>query len=247
MELGSKQNEILVIEDDAAVPSAMSVLLRDADYSVAMANRSEGLKLATGHAFDMILLHIKLPGGNGLMACRDIRQAGIPTPILVLTARTQMTDKLLGFKLGADDYVTKPFNTAELLTRIDVLLRRARVPSLERSDGVGTIKVDARHTLVKLDGRPVSMTAHEFRLFHYLAKRPGRCVSRGELLKAVWGYSSHSTTRTIDVHIASLRKKLESNSKFPQLILTIPKVGYMFIGLSSISRRLITAVRDHIR
>ena len=188
--------------------------------------------MATSHGFDLILLDSMLPDSNGLNVCREIRQTGIATPILVLTARSQMTDMLLGFKLGADGYVMKPFETAELLARIEAQLRRAGVSSPPSSDRVSAIKFDVRHTRVTRDGRPVYMTAHEFRLLHYLAKRSGRCVTRGELLNAVWGYASNSATRTIDMHIASLRKKLELNPKIPELILTIPKLGYMFVGSS---------------
>jgi DNA-binding response OmpR family regulator len=231
--LGHEENEILIIEDDAALRSALGDLLGAEGYSVAMAkNRCEGFKMAAGHAFDLILLDLMLPDNNGLSVYRDIRKAGIATPILALSARTQTSDKLLGVGLDADDYVTKPFGTAELLERIEALLRGARVRSLQSSERVGAIKVDVRHTRVTRDGKSVSMTAHEFRLLHYLVKRPGRCVSRGELLKTVWGYAGNSTTRTIDMHIASLRKKLESNPKFPKLILTIPKVGYMFVESS---------------
>jgi DNA-binding response OmpR family regulator len=231
--LESKQNKILVIESDVALRSAIGALLRGEGYSVTTAkNKCEGFKMATGHGFDLILLDTMLPASNGLLVGRDIRQAGTATPILVLTDRTEVTDKLLGFRLGINDYVMKPFDTAELLVRIEVLLERVRVPALELGERAGAIKVDVRRTRVTRDGEPVSMTSHEFRLLVYLVKRRGRCVSRGELLKTVWGYTSNATTRTIDVHIASLRKKLEANPKSPELIRTIPKVGYMFVESS---------------
>ena len=234
--MGNEQNEILIIDQGATLRSALDVLLRGEGYSVAMArNRSEGIRMAVGHPFDLILLDIMLPDSDGLNVCRDIRKAGIATPILVLKTRTQLDDKLLRFRLGADDYVTKPFDTADLLERIEALLKGVRVPSLQSSDPA--IRVDVRHARVTRDGKPISITAHEFRLLHYLVNRPGRCVSRGELLKTVWGYAKSSTTRTVDMHIANLRKKLESNPKFPELILTIPKVGYMFVGLSGTYNR----------
>ena len=229
----SRQNEILMIEADAAGQSPLGVLLRGEGYSVATATTSsEGVTMAISHLFDLILLDIMRPDSNSLNVCCDIRQAGIATPILVMTARTQMSDKLLAFRLGADDYVTKPFDTAELLARIEALLRRGRLRSLQSSRPTDAIKIDVRHTRVTRGGKPVSMTAHELQLLLYLAKRSGRCVSRGELLKSVWGFASNSTTRTIDMHIASLRKKLEANPKSPKVIVTVPKVGYMFVGLS---------------
>ena len=236
--MGSEQNEILIIVDDAALQSTLSVCLRGEGYSVATAtNGREGLRMATGHAFDLILLDIVLLDYDGLSLCRDVRQTGITTPILVLTARTQTTDKLVAFRLGVDDYVTKPFDSAELLARIEALLRRVRVRSLQSIDRAGAIKVDVRHTRVTRDGKPVYMAEREFRLLRYLAKRSGICVTRGELLKAVWGYASNSTTRTIDMHIANLRKKLETNPKIPELIVTIAKVGYKFVGMSGTYQR----------
>jgi|SRR5579863_896780 len=234
-----------MIEDDATLRSALSALLREEGYSVAIAaDGSEGLKMAITRTFDVILLDINQPDGDDFNVCRDIRQAGIAIPILILTTRTHMIDRLLGFRLGADDSVTKPFDTAELLARIEVLLRRVRVPSQQSTERAGTIKIDVRHSRVARDGKPVSMTTHEFQLLHYLLKRAGRCVSRGELLKTVWGYASNSTTRTIDMHIASLRKKLEVDPKSPRLILTLPKLGYMFVGSSGTYNRQMTALNN---
>lgn len=233
-EVVSIQDQILMIEDDAALRTALDTRLRGEGYSVVMTTSGrEGFKMASSHAFDLILLDIMLPDSDGLNICSDIRRAGIETPIVVLTARTQLTDKLLGFRLGADAYVTKPFDTAELLARIEALLRRVRVRSVESIDQAGAIKIDSRRTQVTRDGKPVDMAAREFRLLHYLLKRSGTCVSREELLKAVWGYASSSATRTIDMHIANLRQKLEVNPKLPRLILTIPGVGYKFVRSSS--------------
>lgn len=236
--MGSEQREILIIDDSAAHRSALSVLLRGKGYSVALATiKCEGFKIAAGHAFDLILLDTIGPRWNDLTVCRDIRQAGIATPILVLTDRTEVADKPFSIRLGADDYVTRPFDTAELLRRMEVLLERVGVRAPE-------LKVNVRRMRVLRDGRPVSMTSREFRLIKYLMERPGRCVSRGELLKAVWGYASNSTTRTIDVHIASLRKKLEVDPKLPELIRTIPKVGYMYVKATNID---LQSLRNHRR
>ena len=222
-----------MIEDDAELRFVLGILLRDEGYSVAMAtNGNEGLCMATACTFDLILLDIMLPDSNGLNLCHDIRQAGIATPILVLTARAGMTDKLRGFRVGADDYVTKPFDLAELLARIETLLRRTSSRSRQSAGQMGTIEIDVPRTQVTRDGKPVYMTKREFRLLHYLVTRSGTCVSRGELLNAVWGYATTSSTRTIDMHIARLRQKLESNPRVPRLILTIGKVGYKFVEVS---------------
>ena len=235
--MGSDQKEVLIINHSAAHRSALSVLLRGEGYSVALAtNKYEGFEMAAGHAFDLILLDTIGPCCNDLIV--DIRQAGIATPILVLTDPIEVAKKLLAITLGADDYVTKPFESPELLARMEVLLERARFRSLETSVHMGAIKVDVRHTRLTRDGKPVPMTSCEFRLIQYLIKRPGTCVPRGELLQAVWGYASNSTTRTVDVHISSLRKKLETNPKIPKLIRTIPKVGYMFVNVSDIRGKL---------
>ena len=234
-----ERTQILVIENDASLRFVLDVLLRGEGYSVAMAtNGREGFKVATGHPFDIILLDIMLPDCDGVDLCRDIQEAGITTPILVLMARTEMTGKLLGLRQGADGYVTKPFDTVDLLARIEALLRRVCVRSQQTVNRIGAIEIDVLHTQVTLDGKRVYMTEREFRLLHYLVKRSGICVSRGELLKVVWGYASTSTTRTIDMHIAKLRQKLEANPRFPRLIITIAKVGYKFVDASgTYSRR----------
>jgi two-component system, OmpR family, alkaline phosphatase synthesis response regulator PhoP len=232
--LASEQKEILIIDYSAARRSDLRALLLDKGYSVVLATNSQkGIKMATGDAFDLILIESMQPTCNHLTTCHDIRETGIATPILVLTDRIEPDDRLFAIRLGADDYLTKPFDTAELLRRMEALFERAPFRSLESRAHGGAIKVDVRHARLTRDGKPVSMTSREFRLIQYLIKRPGRCVSRGELLRAVWGYASNSTTRTIDVHIASLRKKLEANPKTPKLIRTIPKVGYMFVGVNN--------------
>ncbi len=227
----SNRTEILLIANHAAFRSILSTILQAEGYLVFTAtNAREGISMATAHAYDLIVLDIMLPDSNGLNVCRDIRHAGVATPILVLTPKTDKTDLLLGFKLGADNYVTPPFNLPELLARIEAMSRRGRLRSSQSAHRATAITLDVRHAAVTLDGQPVLMTAREFRLLHYLAKRFGTCVSRKELLKGVWGYAVSSTTRTIDVHIASLRQKLEVNPKSPKMILTVPKVGYKFLG-----------------
>ena len=174
-----------------------------------------------------------LPGRDGFDVARTIRQHGIQTPILMLTARTQVVDRVVGLKLGADDYLTKPFETIELLARIEALLRR--VPSgssgmsLERYQ-FGDISVDVRKAEVKQKGEMVDLSAKEFQLLKYFIEHRGATISRDELLHEVWGYNATPSTRTVDVHVAWLRQKLEPNPRVPQYILTVHGMGYKFAG-----------------
>jgi two-component system alkaline phosphatase synthesis response regulator PhoP len=181
--------------------------------------------------FDLIILDIMLPRMNGLDVCRDIRRAGFATPILLLTARGQITDKVVGLKLGADDYVTKPFDTHELMARVEALLRR--VPSTRSEQDIrrfGTITVDIRGTEVTRGGKPVDLSAREFQLLRFFIDQAGITLSRDEILQEVWGYEEATFTRTVDVHVASLRQKLERNPKRPKFILPVPRVDYKFKG-----------------
>jgi two-component system, OmpR family, alkaline phosphatase synthesis response regulator PhoP len=169
---------------------------------------------------------------NGLDVCRDIRQAGMATPILILTARNQMIDKVTGLKLGADDYVTKPFESAELIARIEVLLRRVPIQTGQGVHEFGSIHIDVTRTEATRSGKPIYLTAREFQLLRYFIERAGTTIPRKELLQAVWGYEADTLTRTVDTHVASLRQKLEENPKRPELILTVAGVGYKFVGPS---------------
>lgn len=189
-----------------------------------------GYNKAVGSPFDLIILDITLPQRNGFDVCRDLRQAGLATPILVPTARTQIADKVVGLKLGADDYVTKPFSAAELMARIEALLRRPPLQTSQTLYEFGGLRVDLRRMEVKLNGELVRLSAREFQLLRYLIERPGVAVSRTELLRSVWGYGEDSFTRTVDVHIASLRRKIENDPVSPQMIVTIPCRGYLFDG-----------------
>src|SRR6516164_8967491 len=173
-----------------------------------------------------------LPHRNGLDVCRDLRQNGLAVPILMLTARSQTVDKVVGLKIGADDYVTKPFDMLELLARVEALLRRA--PSTPASLGslhqFGAVRVDLRRTEVWRDGQTLALSAREFQLLRYFIEHRGATLSRNELLKEVWGYDSSTSSRTVDVHVAGLRQKLESDPKHPRLILTVLGLGYKFAG-----------------
>ena len=222
---------ILLIEDEHELCNVLTLRLNKEGYVVDTAGDGvTGYKKALNDPFDLILLDIALPQRNGFEVCRDLRQAGLATPIVMLTARTQSVDKVAGLKLGADDYVTKPFSASELLARIEAVLRRAPLNTAQTVYEFGGLRVDVRRTEVTLNGQLVRLTAREFQLLRYLVERPRTTVSRTELLRAVWGFDADSFTRTVDVHVSGLRKKLEKDPVSPQMIVTVPGFGYRFDG-----------------
>jgi len=222
---------ILLVEDEEALQMTLGDRLRSEGYVVDSATDGiEGFHKATQLPFDLIILDIMLPHRNGFDVCRDIRLAGLATPILLLTARGQTAEKVVGLKLGADDYVTKPFDTLELMARIEALLRRAPTRAGQGFRQFGLIRVDIHGTQVVRDGKPVYLTAREFQLLRYLIEHEGVTLSRDEILREVWGYEVGTFTRTVDVHVASLRQKLEESPKKPALIVTVPGMGYRFEG-----------------
>ena len=222
---------ILLVEDEEALRMTLRDRLQSEGYVVDLADDGEqGYEKATRLPFDLIILDIMLPRCNGLDVCRGIRLAGLATPILLLTARGQTVDKVVGLKLGADDYVTKPFDTMELMARIEVLLRRSAPRGAVGLHKFGSIRVDFRGTQVTRDSAPVYLTAREFQLLRYLIERAGITLSRTEILREVWGYEGGTFSRTVDVHIASLRQKLEDMPKKPKWIVTVPGLGYRFQG-----------------
>jgi two-component system, OmpR family, alkaline phosphatase synthesis response regulator PhoP len=223
------QENILLVEDDEVIRMALADRLQSEGYRVEFANDGdEGFRKATQDSFDLVLLDIMLPRKNGFDVCRDIRMAGVVVPILMLTARGQTVDKVLGLKIGADDYLTKPFDAMELLARIEALLRRAKSSATGGIHEFGPLHVDLRGTSVKRNGKVVPLSAREFQLLRYFVEHRGVTLSRDLLLKEVWSYSSEAFTRTVDVHVASLRQKIEGNPKRPALILTVPGLGYKF-------------------
>ena len=224
---------ILLVEDEEALRMTLSDRLKSEGYVIECAEDGQkGLNKATSLPFDLIILDVMLPRRNGFDICRDIRQAGLATPVLLLTARGQTVDKVVGLKLGADDYVTKPFEMMELMARIEALLRRAPTNSPENGEiqQIGPLRIDLRGTEVVRDGKPVNLSAREFQLLRYFVEHRGATLSRNELLKEVWGYGSATFTRTVDVHVASLRQKLEDDPKRPELIVTVLGMGYKFAG-----------------
>jgi len=225
------KEKILLVEDEEGLRVTLTDRLLSEGYLVESAqDGGEGLERATHDPFDLIILDVMLPVRSGFDVCRDIRQSGLVTPILMLTARGQTVDKVVGLKIGADDYVTKPFDMLELMARIEALLRRApsRPPGPAAIHQIGSIRVDLRRTEVLRDRKPVSLSAREFQLLRYFVEHRGVTLSRRELLTEVWGYSADTSSRTVDVHVAGLRQKLEDDPKRPELILTIPGLGYRF-------------------
>jgi two-component system alkaline phosphatase synthesis response regulator PhoP len=227
---------ILLVEDEPGLQLTLTDRLSAEGYDVETAGDGElGLARATSGAFDLIVLDVMLPRRDGFDVCRTLRQRGIGTPILMLTARGQVVDRVVGLKLGADDYLTKPFEAIELLARVEALLRRAPLPTTGGTTGTARYNfaefaVDVRKAEVTRDGAPVELSAKEFQLLRYFLEHRGATISRDELLQEVWGYQNMPSTRTVDVHVAWLRQKLEPNPKVPQTIVTVHGLGYKFAG-----------------
>jgi two-component system alkaline phosphatase synthesis response regulator PhoP len=225
---------ILLIEDEAGLVKTLSDRLKSEGYQVETAGDGEaGFARATSESFDLILLDVMLPKKNGFDVCHDLRQKHIETPTIMLTARGELTDKVVGLKLGADDYVTKPFEMVELLARVEALLRRVPAPPIPDPDTFrfGSVCVDFRKAEVQASGIRVDLSAREFALLRYFITHQGAAISREALLGDVWGYHAiPAATRTVDVHIAWLRQKLEPNPRHPQFFLTVHGLGYKFVG-----------------
>jgi two-component system alkaline phosphatase synthesis response regulator PhoP len=227
------KKKILLIDDEPGLAVTLQERLLCEGYNVEVAQDGDaGLERATRDYFDLIILDIMLPGKSGLEVCRELRQQLITAPILMLSARSQTIDKVLGLKIGADDYVAKPFDMLELLARIEAHLRRT--PNRTGEPGAiyefGSIRVDFRRAEVFRHRSPVALSAREFQLLKYFIEHRGATLSRKELLKEVWGYGGLPSTRTVDVHVFSLRHKLESDPRNPQFIRTIMGLGYKFLG-----------------
>ncbi len=233
------KHSLLLIEDDAGLVFTITdrLLAEGYDIETALDGRS-GLELAMTKGFDLILLDVMLPEKNGFDVCRDLRRGGITTPIIMLTARGQLDDKVAGLKLGADDYLTKPFEAPELIARIEAHLRRSQYAAVSETSSTktqevyefGDVRVDVRGMEVQRGGQTLELSAKEFQLLHYLLEHRGTMLSRDDILNNVWGYDAMPTTRTVDTHIAWLRQKLEPNPRQPQYILTAHGMGYKFVG-----------------
>jgi two-component system, OmpR family, alkaline phosphatase synthesis response regulator PhoP len=224
-------SHILLIEDEPGLVLTLSDRLRSEGYTVeALYDGNAAVERATQTRFGLVILDVMLPGKDGFEICQELRQRGFAMPILMLTARTQMADKVKGLKIGADDYLTKPFEMAELLARVEALLRRGKGAGGDGPDfyEIGPLRIDMRRSEVLRSGSPAALSTKEFQLLRYLLEHRGRTLSREELLREVWGYSSAPSTRTVDVHVAWLRQKLEGDPKQPKYIITIHGQGYKF-------------------
>ncbi len=229
------QRRILLVEDEPSLIVTLVDRLASEGYAVETARTGEhGLALALAGSFDLIVLDVMLPGVDGFEVCAEVRARGVAVPILMLTARGQVVDRVVGLKLGADDYLTKPFEMVELLARIEALFRRARTASAGAGRagtyGFGDVRVDFRRGEVYRGGQPVPLSALEFKLLAFLIQNRGALLTRDELLDKVWGYQAAPATRTVDVHIAALRQKLEQRPSRPEFILTAHGRGYRFAG-----------------
>jgi DNA-binding response OmpR family regulator len=225
-------DRVLIVEDEEAILLALEDDLRAEGYQVASATDGpSGLSMAEDHAYDLIILDIMLPGMNGFEVCKRLRQASVTTPILILTAKSQEIDKVLGLELGADDYVTKPFSRRELLARVKAILRRgASSPKELGSCRFGDVEVDFRKYEVRKRGRAVHLTSREYALLRFLMEHSDDVVGRDEILDQVWGDAASVYPRTVDTHVGRLRKKLEDDPKNPRYIVGIRGVGYRFAG-----------------
>lgn len=218
---------ILIIEDEADIRKLVAYTLEKEGYRISQAKSGhEGLQLAKKYPPDLVVLDLMIPGMDGLEVCKKIRSDGTlrDVPILMLTAKAEETDRILGLELGADDYMTKPFSTKELTARIKALLRRVdRAQEASRSYAYGSISLDVDRHEVRLNGDEISLTAKEFKLLESLLQSPGRVLTRDVLLDSVWGYDADVTTRTVDVHIRRLREKIPP---LMQAIVTVKSLGY---------------------
>jgi len=227
---------LLLVEDEPGLVMTMTDRLELEGYEVeSVTDANSALQTASSNNYDAILLDVMLPGGTGFDVCRTLRQRGVQTPILMLTARGQVIDRVVGLKLGADDYLVKPFEMAELLARIEALLRRTSTSAIPagasaESYRFGDISVDFRRAEVTKGGQKLELSAREFKLLRYFIEHRGAALTRDELLNEVWGYNAMPSTRTVDVHVAWLRQKLEDNPRHPEYIHTVHGLGYKFVG-----------------
>jgi len=224
------KERILVVEDEAAILMLLADQLAMEGYDVTEARDGEaGLALAVGGAFDLVVLDVMLPKKDGFDVCRELRGAGNTTPILMLTAKSQEIDKVVGLELGADDYVTKPFGSKELVARIRALLRRTKggAGPIEQCH-FGDLVVDFKRFTTTRNGAAVDLTAREYALLKFLVEHRDRVVSRFDILDAVWGNESEVFPRTVDTHVANLRKKIERDPSRPRHIVGVRSVGYRF-------------------
>jgi len=227
------ERRVLLVEDEPSLVLTVSDRLLSEGYQVETAGDGDtALSRALAEPFDLVILDVMLPGRDGFEVCRELRSRGGQVPVLMLTARSQVIDRVVGLKLGADDYLTKPFEMIELLARVEALLRRSPAPAVSSAGAYtfGDVRVDFRRAEVFRGNEPVTLSALEFKLLAYFIENRGALLTRDELLDKVWGYDAMPVTRTVDVHVGSLRQKLERNPSNPELFLTVHRRGYRFAG-----------------
>lgn len=228
----ASMERILIVEDEKNMVTGLRFNLEAAGYTVQAAyDGEEGYKKAIEEQPDLVILDLMLPKRNGYDVCRSLKQEMPQVPIIMLTARSQEADVVLGLELGADDYVTKPFSVLELVARIKSVLRRTKpgthIPEKYR---FGAVEVDFKKHVALKKGKPIDLSPREFEILRFFAEKQGETVSRDDLLSAVWGYDSYPNTRTVDTHIAKLRQKIEDHPDDPKHIITVHGIGYKFLG-----------------
>ncbi len=231
-----RKKKIFLVEDEPGLVLTLTDRLESEGYAVESAREGgEALKKAAESPYDLIVLDVMLPGKSGFDVCRELRSRGSSTPILFLTARGEVADKVVGLKLGGDDYLTKPFDMMELTARVEALLRRGAASGPPEGASplrysFGDVEIDFRKAEVTRGKAPVELSALEFKLLKYFIENRGATLSREELLSRVWGYDAAIHSRTVDVHVSGLRQKIEPNPARPQYVVTVHKLGYRFLG-----------------
>jgi two-component system alkaline phosphatase synthesis response regulator PhoP len=230
-----REKRILLVEDEPGLVLTLTDRLSSEGYAVdSVRDGPQALESVAESFYDLIVLDVMLPGKSGFDVCRELRSRGSSTPILFLTARGEVADRVVGLKLGGDDYLIKPFDMMELTARVEALLRRGSGGGPEGMASAryafGDVEVDFRKAEVTRAGTPVELSALEFKLLKYFIENRGATLSREELLSRVWGYDAAIHSRTVDVHVSGLRQKIEPNPARPQYVVTVHKLGYRFLG-----------------
>ncbi|KJS13329.1 MAG: XRE family transcriptional regulator [Peptococcaceae bacterium BRH_c8a] len=228
-------HKVLVVDDENSILRLITFNLEKEGYHTIVANDgNEALAKINTEQPDLVILDLMLPGIDGLEVCRRVRQEGLPVAVIMLTAKDQEIDRVLGLELGADDYITKPFSPRELVARVKAVLRRTSTREEISQPGerikIGPLTIDAARYEVKVSGKQVELTPKEFELLEFLARNAGKVMTRDVLLNSIWDYTYDGDTRIVDVHVSHLREKIEANPKNPVYIKTVRGVGYKFMG-----------------